>query len=467
MNFWKKLSRIGVSEQMDFRLARRVILSNQFAFTIALLSVGFLAAFGGRSNFNFIPFLAMVFIATAICVCNYSGLTKLARLLTSLTPAAGLLFVNMSVKFGAPSTIDILHYATPRMLILGSSVLPFAMFMPAEKTYMWTSIVVILSLAFGYDAIHSIAHIDYQSLGLKNNFYGVIYEDMVVLALMILLSSGFMFNLGNQYDMKTQKLLSDALQQTEQLKRSEEEMRKTMKELESSRKKDDERNWVSKGLADMISILQSTEDMSKVFDKILISLVKYSGMNQGALFIVEENEDGESVLRMVSCYAYERKKYIDKTVAPGVGLIGQTYLEGERVYLTQVPADFVRITSGLGEAPPRHVSIIPVKTNKNVEGIFELASFHPMDARHFELFERIAETVAAFISTNRVNEKTKVLLQKAQVMSEELKSNEEEMRQNLEELTATQEAMERKEREYRNRIAELEQLVAEKTPSMN
>jgi hypothetical protein len=461
MNFWKKLSFIGVLEEMDFRLARRVILSNQFAFIIALLTLVFMTAYATRNNFDFIPFIVLLLIATVIWICNYAGLTRLSRLVTSLTPAAGLLFMNVSLKFGDPAKIDILHYATPRMLILGSIVLPFTMFTPFEKRYVWTAVFVILGLAFGYDLIHETAGVDYQAIGLKNNFYGVIYEDMVVLAVMILLSAGFMFNLGNQYDQKTQKLLTDALEQTDQLKRNEEDMKKTMQELGEARKKDDERNWVSKGLTEMVAILQSGEESAKMFDRMLVALIRYSGMNQGALFVVDQDESGETLLRMTSCYAYDRKKFLEKTISPGAGLLGQTYLEGERCYLKEVPADFVHITSGLGEATPKHVVIVPMKTNKKVEGLFELASFQPMEAHHFELFDKIAETLASFVSNNRVNDKTKILLEKAQIMSEELKASEEEMRQNMEELTATQEAMARKEQEYQERIEALEKELSE------
>ncbi len=459
MNIWKTLSKLGVEPEMDFRLSRRIILSNQFAFLIALLTVIFMIAFSSRENFNFIPFVVMLAVASFIWISNAVGLTRLSRLITCLTPATGLLFMNVSLKLNEAAKIDILHYATPRMLILGSVILPFTVFTPFEKRYMWVGIGIILGMAFGYDTIHSMMGVDYQTLGIKNEFYGVIYEDMIVLTVMIISAAGFMFNLGNQYDARTQKLLSAAIEQTGQLKRKEEEMTKTLDELELSRKKDEERNWVAKGINEMITILQSGEESSKIFDKVLSTLVKYCGMNQGALYVLQQNEDGQEVIKMVSCYAYERKKFIEGTIDPGNGLIGQAFLEGERTYLKNVPAGFVRITSGLGEATPRHLVIIPMKVNKHVEGILELASFTEIEQHHFDLFDKLAETMASYISNNRVNESTKILLQKAQTMSEELRSNEEEMRQNMEELTATQEAMIRKEREYQDRIAELERAL--------
>lgn len=450
------LFRIGASDDMDFRLAKRVILSNQFASLIALLTVLFMVLNVIRGNLNLVPFIVLLFIVSGIWFCNFNGFTRLSRLITCLTPAFGLLFMNLSLKFGDPSTVDILHYATPRMLILGSAVMPFTMFTASEARYMITAVTIIVLVSFGYDFIHDVAGIDHESMGIKNDFYGIIYEDLVVLAIMILFSSGFMFRMGNQYDQKSQRLLDDALSQTAQLKQKEETMKKTLEELEASRKKDEERSWVSKGLADMMAVLQSGENTEKIFDKMIAYLVRYAGFNQGAFFIVEETDTNESGLRMKACYAYDRKKYDELVISAGTGILGQAYLEGTRTYLTQVPADYVRITSGLGEATPGYLVIVPMKINNKVEGMMEFASFKPMEERHFELLEKLGESMASYVGNNRINERTKSLLEQAQIMSQELRENEEEMRQNLEELTATQEAVARKEKEYQERIRELE-----------
>lgn len=456
MKFWKSWFHTGVADEMDFRLSRRIVLSNQFAFLIALITVSYMTVFATRENFKPIPFVALLFIAISIFALNYLDLTRLSRWVTCITPACGLLFLNLSLKFGDQARVDILHYATPRMLILGSSVLPFAMFTPPEKRYVWSAVIFILVISFGYDAIHSLAQVDHHSLGINAPFYDVIYEDMVIFAVMILVSSGFMFNMGHQYDVKSRRLLDDAIRQAELLKRNEESIKKTMQELENSRRKDEARNWVARGLSEIITILQSGNDSSSIYDSVLSGLIRYTGMNQGTMFIATENESGGTILQQVSCYAYDRKKFTEKIIEPGNGVIGQVYLEGEMCYMKEVPENFVHITSGLGEATPRYIVIVPMMLNSRVEGLLELASFEPLVEEHFELLNKLGETLASFISTSRVNDKTRELLHKAQIMSEELKANEEEMRQNLEELTATQEVMARKEQEYQQRIAALE-----------
>src|SRR5690606_17918836 len=125
----------------------------------------------------------------------------------------------------------------------------------------------------------------------------------------------------------------------------------------------------------------------------------------------------------------------------GEGTLGQVYMEGNRTYLKDVPQGHLKITSGLGEATPSHLVIVPMKVNNRVEGVMELASFAPVEQRHFELLDQLGENLASYIANNRVNARTKILLEQAQTMSAEMRENEEEMRQNFEELQATQEAM--------------------------
>jgi hypothetical protein len=264
--------------------------------------------------------------------------------------------------------------------------------------------------------------------------------------------------MGDQYDRKAKRLLDEALQQTESLRRNEESLRKTLSELEEARKKDDARSWVAKGVAELSTVLQATDNDVNIYETWLSAVVKYLKVNQGGLFLVEES-DNKTTLQLVASYAFERKKFLQKTIIPGEGLVGQAYIEKHAIYLKRVPKDYIQITSGLGDAPPHVLLVLPVKTTQSIEAVLEIASFHELEDHHRELLEKLGETLASFISNHKINQRTKKLLQQAQTMSEELRSNEEEMRQNLEELTATQEALARKEREYQQRIAELEEAL--------
>ena len=459
LNFWKSISYLGVNDSQDFRLARRIILSNRFGLLIAFVTLIFLVVFLFRQHTAIIPLLGMLVVASSIWFLNGLELTGLSRFITSLIPAVGLFVLNISQKFGDPSTIDILHYATPRMIIIGSAILPFAMFTPSEKKYVISAAAVIILLGFGYDAIHEMFEVDIASIGINDKYYGIVTEDMAVLTIIVIAASAFMFSMGEQYDRKAKSLLDEALQQTETLRSNEENLRKTLRELEDARKKDDARSWVAKGVAELSALLQVTDDSQNIYERWLSSIIKYLKVNQGGLFIADEDADGKVQLNLIASYAFERKKFLQKSLAPGEGLVGQAYMEKHSIYLKKVPKEYIHITSGLGDAPPHVVLVMPIRTTHTTEAILEIASFHELEEHHFELLEKLGEALASFISNHKVNQRTKHLLQQAQTMSEELRANEEEMRQNLEELTATQEALARKEREYQQRIAELEETL--------
>ncbi len=222
------------------------------------------------------------------------------------------------------------------------------------------------------------------------------------------------------------------------------------KQLQIASISDKQRSWGSEGLAQISAILRMVASTEELYSKIIKFIVTYLNANQGGLFIVKD-VDGENRLNLMACYAFDKKKFVEKSVGIGEGLIGQCVLEKETLYLTQVPENYVSITSGLGSANPRSILIVPLKSNDEVFGVIELASFHPFQKHEIELAEKFAESVGASISAIEKSEETTLLLQQLQQQTEEMKAQEEEMRQNMEELAATQEDMVRKQREYESK----------------
>jgi PAS domain S-box-containing protein len=215
--------------------------------------------------------------------------------------------------------------------------------------------------------------------------------------------------------------------------------------LKQNAEDDRKRNWTTTGLAQIGDILRATtSSSSELYDNIIRFVVKYTKSNQGGLFIINEENENDLFIDLVACYAFERKKYLQKKVGIGDGLIGQCYLEGERIYLLEVPQEYISITSGLGGANPNALLIVPMKVNDKIYGVIELATFNKFEEYEIELVEKLAESIASTISNVRINETTRVLLEKTQQQAEEMKSQEEEIRQNMEELEATQEEMRRK-----------------------
>lgn len=234
---------------------------------------------------------------------------------------------------------------------------------------------------------------------------------------------------------------------------------KMISNLKTAAIEDSKRNWISDGLAKFSEILRENNDFEKLTSSIISELVKYVKANQGGLFVLEDGV--ESNLQLVASYAYDRRKYIKRTIALNEGLVGQCYLEKSRIYLTDVPSNYVYITSGVGKATPRCVLIVPLLVNEKVEGVIEIASFQKFEEHEIAFVEKIAESIASTLSNIKINIQTAKLLSETQEQSEQMRSQEEEMRQNLEEMTSIQEEMQRKEYEYISRIQELEADIQE------
>ena len=224
--------------------------------------------------------------------------------------------------------------------------------------------------------------------------------------------------------------------------------------LVTIKQEDQQRNWASEGLAKFVQILQSAKNLKDLSNEIIVSLVRMINANQGAIYILVE-ENNHDVLEMQACYAFNRSKHLTQKITPGEGLIGQAFLERETVYLKDVPDQFVRITSGLGEANPRHVLIVPLKMNETIVGMVEVAAFKPFSRYVIEFVEKIGESIAHSVSSFRTAENTRRMLEESRIHAEEMRAHEEELRQNQEELQATQEAISRKYETLFKQIGEL------------
>lgn len=226
-------------------------------------------------------------------------------------------------------------------------------------------------------------------------------------------------------------------------------------ELQKSRKREEEDRFANTGIARISDVLRSNmNDVQSLCDLLILSLVKYVDANQGAIFLVQGEEENDLHLKLRSHYAYGRKKFREKRVEFGEGLVGQAYLEKESSYRTEIPQNYVTISSGLGEATPTSLLVVPLKYNEQVVGILEFASFREFRDYEIAFMEKVGESIASTILSVHVNERTSKLLQAANMQADQLQAQEEEMRQNMEELSATQEEMYRTELELQQKLKE-------------
>jgi PAS domain S-box-containing protein len=210
---------------------------------------------------------------------------------------------------------------------------------------------------------------------------------------------------------------------------------------------EEKRRWLSEGIAQFGEIFRSErENVQELAFNVIKNLVKYINADLGAVYLTGES-DGSPVLELVSAFAYDRRKYISRRISYGEGLIGTCALEKETIYLTEIPENYFEITSGIGKALPRCLLIVPLKLEKELFGILEIASFHILAPHETGFVEQLGESIANTLSAVRSNERTVRLLEKSQKQAEEMALQEEKMIRNMQELQKAQEESRRKESE--------------------
>jgi methyl-accepting chemotaxis protein len=192
---------------------------------------------------------------------------------------------------------------------------------------------------------------------------------------------------------------------------------------------------------------ENNDNLAELTYSIIKNLVSYTNSIQAGIFILNDNDKDNPVIEMTACYAYDRRKFMQKTVLIGEGLVGRCFQEGKRIFMIDIPKDYISITSGLGKDNPRCLLLVPLKVNDEILGVIEIATFKTYEQHQIEFIEKVAASIASTISSVRINIRTAELLAKSQQQAEEMAAQEEEMRQNMEELQATQEEMERKRHE--------------------
>lgn len=233
-------------------------------------------------------------------------------------------------------------------------------------------------------------------------------------------------------------------------------LRQASEEEEKRKKEDLERQWVSEGIARINDILRISGD--KIEDlayQLIKEIVGYTNSSLGALFVVNNENPEEVFFEMNASYAYDRRKYIEKHIYLGEGMVGRCASEKEVLYLTDIPEDDLSIQSGLGESKPVSLLIAPLKIDNSVYGVIELASFELYEPYQISFIQTIGENIAITISKLKINLSTSILLEQTRKQTRELSAQEEEMRKNMEVLRASQEQSSLREE---NLLKEIEQL---------
>ncbi len=231
-------------------------------------------------------------------------------------------------------------------------------------------------------------------------------------------------------------------------------------ELNKKQQKEEQlRQWSADGQAKFNDILrESSSGMKTLTEASLINLVKFFNAAQGGFFIL--NDDVQPpVLELTSAFAYDRIKALTKTINLGDGIIGMCALEKNTVWLNNVPEGYMEIESGLGEAPPSNILIVPVKTEDSLLGIIEIASFNKFNNNEVKFIENIAENIASTLETTKISDRTSGLLEETQKKSDELAMRDSEMSEKIVELREAQKETRRSETEMSGLITAVDKVL--------
>jgi PAS domain S-box-containing protein len=216
------------------------------------------------------------------------------------------------------------------------------------------------------------------------------------------------------------------------------ELKRSQEEEDARKNEDKQRHWITEGLAKFGAILrENIGDIDKLSNEVIMNLVQYVDAQQAGFFLLQE-KDGKKFFNMTASYAYGRKKYPNKEIEWGEGLVGACAQEKKTIFIKETKEDYVKITSGLGKANPRSLVIVPLKFNDEIYGVVEIASFIKYQPFEIEFIERVAESIASTISNVNINMRTAQLLKESQEQGELMERQEAEMRINMEALKHTQ-----------------------------
>jgi signal transduction histidine kinase/HAMP domain-containing protein/ActR/RegA family two-component response regulator len=219
--------------------------------------------------------------------------------------------------------------------------------------------------------------------------------------------------------------------------------------LRETTRKNTEQDWLKGNLARFSAMMQAQKNLESVSRLIMSELTPLVSAHYGAFFLMDSDGDGP-VLKLTNAYAYRERRGLPNRFRLGEGLVGQCALEKKTILLTDIPADYIRISSGLGEATPLNLIVIPILFEDEVRAVIELASFHPFSAIHQIFLDQLSESIGVVLNMIIANMRTEQLLRQSQGLTQELQIQSHE-------LTLKQDALKRTNTELEEQALELEE----------
>jgi HAMP domain-containing protein/signal transduction histidine kinase/CheY-like chemotaxis protein len=228
--------------------------------------------------------------------------------------------------------------------------------------------------------------------------------------------------------------------------------------LKQTTLKNTEQDWLKTNVARFTRMLQGQRDLFTVSKLVLSELAPLVNGHHGVFYINQEEEEN---LHLLASYAFRERKGINSEFKYGEGLVGQCALERERILITDVPNDYVKISSGLGDGTPLNIVVLPVLFEGRVKAVIELASFNRFSEIHLQFLEQLVESMGIVLNTIEATMRTEELLKQSQALTEELQSQQEELTEGNRRLEQQAASLSRSEELLRAQQEELQRTNAE------
>jgi len=242
-----------------------------------------------------------------------------------------------------------------------------------------------------------------------------------------------------------------------------------IRNLKETTEKNTEQDWLKTNLARFARMLQGQRDPMTVSKMILSELAPLVNAEHGVFYGMVGPNGNEAHLAFQAGYAYKRRKEVPMQFRVGEGLVGQCAFEKRRILITDVPSDYVKITSGLGESKPLNILVLPVVFEGDVRAVIELASFQRFSQIHQDFLDQLMESIGIVLNNIEANSRTEELLKQSQSLANELQSQQDQLQHTNEELAekARQLAQQNAEIEQkRNEVEVAKSLVEEKAEQL-
>ncbi|HET9761244.1 MAG TPA: HAMP domain-containing protein, partial [Nocardioidaceae bacterium] len=214
--------------------------------------------------------------------------------------------------------------------------------------------------------------------------------------------------------------------------------------LRETTRANQEQDWLKTNLARFTGHMQGGRDLLDVTQLIVSELTPLVGASEGSFFLAEGGGDGSRTLRRIASYGFKPTEGVPDTFPFGVGLVGQVARGRERILVTDVPPTYLKIASGLGEASPATIVILPVVFEEQVLGVMELASFRPFSVVHLQFLEQLMEIIGVSLNAIIASSRTQALLEESQRLATELQNKSGELQAQQRELQQSNAELEEK-----------------------